>query len=110
MGLLDGVLGGVVGTEMTFLVTGVIERHGGLSGLISQFEKQGLGGIMQSWVGTGPNQAISAEQLQQVLGNNTVTQMAEKFGINPQDLVQKLTQALPQAVNKMTPDGVVAKS
>jgi uncharacterized protein YidB (DUF937 family) len=110
MGLLDGVLGGVLGAEMTSMVTSAIERHGGLPGLVSQFEQQGLGGVVHSWIGTGPNQSITAEKLQQLLGSTTVQQLAAKFGINPQVLLQQLSQALPQAVDKMTPAGVVPKA
>ncbi len=58
-------------------------------------------------MGTGPNQGITADQLHQVLGSATVQQMAAKFGINPQVLLQQLSQALPQAVDKMTPGGSV---
>jgi uncharacterized protein YidB (DUF937 family) len=107
MGLLDGVLGGVVGAEMTSLVSHAIQQHGGLPGLISQFEQQGLGGVVHSWVGSGPNQGITTDQLHQVLGSAAVQQMAAKFGINPQVLLQQLSQALPQAVDKMTPGGAV---
>jgi uncharacterized protein YidB (DUF937 family) len=110
MGLFDGLLGGVVGAEMTSLVQGEIARHGGLPGLVSQFQQQGLGGVVQSWIGTGPNQPITADQLHTVLGSDTVQQMAARFGINPQDLLQKLSQVLPQAVDKMTPAGVVPQS
>jgi uncharacterized protein YidB (DUF937 family) len=110
MGMLDGILGGVVGAEMTSLVSGAIARHGGLPALVAQFEQQGLGGVVHSWIGTGPNQPISADQLRQVLGSSTVTQMAAKFGINPEELLQKLTQVLPQTVDKMTPAGVVPQS
>jgi uncharacterized protein YidB (DUF937 family) len=109
MGLLDGLLGGIVGAEVTNLVSGFIEHHGGVQGLVSQFEQQGMGNVVQSWIGTGPNQPISAEQLQKVIGSDAVTQLAAKFGINPQDLLQKVAQALPQAVDKLTPDGVVPK-
>jgi uncharacterized protein YidB (DUF937 family) len=107
MGLLDGVLGGVVGAGVTHMVAGVIERNGGVAGLVSQFEKQGLGGIVQSWVGTGANQAITPEQIQKVLGSDAVAQMAAKFGLNPQDFAQRLAQVLPQAVDQMTPGGVI---
>lgn len=107
MGLLDGLIGGVVGAEVNHLVAGVIERHGGVQGLVSQFEQQGLGNVVQSWVGTGSNLPITAEQVHQVLGSDAVTQLAAKFGINPQELLQKVAQALPQAVDKLTPGGVV---
>ena len=110
MGLFDGLLGGVVGAEVTNLITGVIQSHGGVQGLVAQFEKQGLGGVVGSWVGNGANQPISADQLHQVLGSDMVTQMAQKFGLNPQDLLQKLAANLPQAVDKLTPGGVVSKS
>ena len=110
MGLLDGLLGGVVGAEVTNLVSGFIEHHGGVQGLVSQFEQQGMGPTIQSWIGTGPNQAISAEQLQKVIGSDALTQLAAKFGINPQDMLQKVAQALPAAVDKLTPDGVIPKA
>ncbi len=107
MGLLDGVLGGIVGAEAIHLINGVIEQHGGLSGLATQFQKQGLGGVMQSWIGTGANAPVSAEQIQQALGSNTVAQLAARLGLNPQDVAQKLAQMLPQAVDRMTPGGVI---
>jgi uncharacterized protein YidB (DUF937 family) len=110
MGMLDGILSGVVAAEMTSLVAGTIERHGGLPALVSQFEQQGLGAVVHSWIGSGPNQPISAEQLRQVLGSSAVTQMAAKFGINPQELLQKLTQVLPQTVDRMTPAGAIPQT
>jgi len=36
-----------------------------------------------------------------------ISGLAAKFGLSPQDLAQKLSQVLPQAVDKLTPDGVV---
>ena len=107
MGLLDGVLGGVIGAGLTSVVSDVIEKHGGVAGLVKQFEQKGLGNVVQSWVGTGANLPIGAEQMHQVLGSDTVNQLAAKFGIDPQELAQKISQLLPQAVDKMTPGGVV---
>jgi uncharacterized protein YidB (DUF937 family) len=109
MGLLDGLVGGTVGAEMASVVSHAIDSHGGLSGLVAQFQQHGLGGVVQSWVGTGPNQAISADQLHKVLGSATVQQMAAKFGINPEVLLQQLSQVLPQAVDKLTPNGTLPR-
>ena len=110
MGLLDGLLGGVVGGEMASVVNGLIEKHGGVQGIVKQFEQQGLGETVKSWVGTGANQPISADQVHQALGSGTLQELAAKVGLNPQDLAQKLSQILPQAIDKLTPGGAVAKN
>ena len=110
MGLLDGVLGGRVGGEMATVVNGLIARHGGVSGIVSQLEQQGLGPAVKSWVGTGPNQPVSADQLHTALGSGTVQELAAKFGMNPQDFAQKLSRVLPQVIDKLTPGGVVPKA
>lgn len=110
MGLLDGMLGGLVGGEMASMVNGLIEKHGGVQGIVKQFEQQGLGETVKSWVGTGANLPISADQVHQALGSDTLQALAAKVGLNPQDLAQKLSQILPQAIDKLTPGGAVAKS
>jgi uncharacterized protein YidB (DUF937 family) len=110
MGLFDGVLGGVVGAEMASVVSGLIEKHGGVQGVVAQMEQQGFGATIKSWVGTGANVPISADQIHAAFGSDVVKNLAAKFGVNPDDLAQKLAQALPQAVNKLTPNGVVQPS
>ncbi|HEY2683901.1 MAG TPA: YidB family protein [Steroidobacteraceae bacterium] len=110
MGLFDGVLGGVVGAEMATVVNGLIEKHGGLQGIVSQLEQQGLGGTARSWIGTGANQPISADQIHQVFGSETVKQLAAKVGLSPDVLAAKLSQVLPQAIDKLTPAGSVPKA
>jgi uncharacterized protein YidB (DUF937 family) len=110
MGLIDGLLGGVVGAEMATVVNGLIERHGGVQGIIAQMEQQGFGATVRSWVGTGTNQPISADQVHQVFGSDAVKQLAAKVGMSPEDLAAKLSTVLPQAIDKLTPGGVVAKS
>jgi uncharacterized protein YidB (DUF937 family) len=110
MGMFDGLLGGVVGAEMATVVNGLIEKHGGVQGIISQLEQQGLGGTVRSWVGTGANQPISADQIHQAFGSDTVKQLAAKVGMSPEDLAAKLSQILPQAIDKLTPGGVAAKT
>ena len=105
MGLLDGVLGGVVGAEVATVVNRVIAQHGGLPGIVQQFEAQGLGPTIKSWISNGPSQPITPEQVHQAIGADTLQQMAAKLGINAQDLAQKLSQILPAAIDKLTPNG-----
>jgi uncharacterized protein YidB (DUF937 family) len=110
MGLLDGLLGGIVGAEMVTVVNGLIEKHGGIQGIVAQLEQQGLGGAVRSWVGTGANQAITADQVHQAFGADTVKQLAARAGMTPEDLAAKLSTILPQAIDKLTPGGVVPKN
>src|SRR6266404_4840182 len=109
MGLLDGLLGGAVGAEMVTGVNGLIEKHGGVQGIVAQLEQQGLGGTVRSWIGTGANQPISADQIHQVFGSDAVKELAAKVGLSPDVLAAKLSQVLAQAIDKLTPAGVVPK-
>src|SRR5579862_1628794 len=110
MGILDGLVGGVVGAGMMQVVNGLIEQHGGLQGIVSQFEKNGLGSTVQSWIGSGPNQPISTDQVHQVLGPDLLQQLSQKSGLSVQDLAQKISEFLPQAVDKLTPEGTIPKA
>jgi uncharacterized protein YidB (DUF937 family) len=80
-------------------------EHGGVSGLVNKFEQAGLGEVVQSWIGTGSNLPISGDQLQQVLGSDTVTKIAEKLGVNSSDAMGQLSSLLPGLVDQLTPNG-----
>ena len=110
MGMFDGLLGGIVGAGMVSVVSGVLEKHGGVQGVVNEFERNGLGTTVKSWVSTGPDQPISADEVQRVLGPDLLQQLSQKSGVSVQDLSRKLAEVLPQAVDKMTPDGAIPKA
>lgn len=110
MGLFDGVLGGIMGAEMATVVNGLIERHGGVQGIISHLQSQGLGPTVQSWVGTGPNQPISPQQVHAAVGPDLMAQMAAKLGVTPEELSTRLAQVLPRSIDTLTPGGKVPAS
>jgi uncharacterized protein YidB (DUF937 family) len=110
MGMFDGILGGVVGAEMATVINGLIEKHGGVQGVVAQLEQQGLGGTVRSWVGSGVNQPITADQIHQAFGSDVVKELAAKVGLSPDVLAGKLSQVLPQAIDKLTPAGAVPKA
>jgi uncharacterized protein YidB (DUF937 family) len=110
MGLFDGLVGGILGAGMVTVVNGIIEKHGGLQGVVNEFERNGLGATVKSWVGTGPNQPISAADVHRVLGPDLLQQLSEKSGLSVQDLTAKLSQVLPQAVDRLTPDGAIPRN
>jgi uncharacterized protein YidB (DUF937 family) len=110
MGLLDGLVGGMVGAEMVTVVNGLIEKHGGVQGVVSQLQSQGLGATVNSWIADGPNAPVTADHMQKAFGEQTLNDLAAKAGIPPQELAAKLAQVLPHAVDALTPNGVVPKS
>jgi uncharacterized protein YidB (DUF937 family) len=107
--MFDGLLGGIVGAGMATVMNDILEKHGGLQGVVSEFERNGFGPTIQSWVGTGTNQPISADEVHRAIGPDLLQQLAAKSGLSVQDLAQKLSQVLPQAVDKMTPGGTIPK-
>ena len=109
MGMLDGLLGGIVGGGMVSVLNGIVEKHGGLQGVVSEFERNGLGATVRSWVGTAPNEPLSPAQVQQVLGPDLLQQLSAKSGLSVQELAQRLSQVLPQAVDHLTPNGAIPK-
>ncbi|CAB3758271.1 YidB family protein [Paraburkholderia humisilvae] len=82
-------------------------QPGGLNGLVQRFHENGAGDIISSWIGTGENKAISPDTLQNVLGSETVTNIAAKAGVEPEQVTGLLSQVLPHVVNAATPNGEV---
>ena len=107
MGMFDGLIGGIVGAGMVTVVNGILEKHGGLHGVVGEFERNGLGPTIQSWISTGPNQPISPENLQKVLGTDLLQVLSQKTGLSMPEMAQRLAQILPEAVDKMTPNGSI---
>lgn len=128
MGLLDSVLGGLLGggsggqanpqAALISAIVGMLGQGGGagaqgggglggLGGLVEAFTRNGMGDVAKSWVGTGQNLPVSPEQLSQVLGSGTIGNMASQLGMNQGDLLGQLSQMLPQVVDKLTPQGQI---
>ena len=110
MGLFDGVLGGIVGGAMASVVNNILEQHGGVQGIVDQFERNGFGPTVRSWVSAGPNHAISPDELRTALGPQFLQKLSQKSGLSEQELTQKLSEVLPQAIDRLTPNGTIPKS
>lgn len=106
MGLLDQ-LGGLLGGEDANIsqILKWSEQEGGVSGLLEKIRQGGLSDVVQSWVGSGNNLPISAEQIQQVLGNETIQKLASSIGVDTAQASEFLSKNLPDIINQLTPDG-----
>jgi len=78
---------------------------GGLGDLLKQFQQSGQGDVAKTWVGNGPNKAISSDDLAKALGGDQINTLMAHTGLSRQDLLAGLSQYLPEAVNQLTPDG-----
>jgi uncharacterized protein YidB (DUF937 family) len=101
----NSMLGDCSNPLATSLLHMINNTPGGLSGMLQSFHDKGLGGLVSSWVGTGQNLPISADQIQHVLGSDQLKELAGKAGISPDIASNALTQLLPTLVDKLTPNG-----
>ena len=108
MSVLDS-LGGSLGQMALKALPGLIQQGlpGGLNALLDQLRRSGYESQVNSWLGRGPNEPITADDLQKVLDNEQVRQMAGKLGIPVDQLFPTLAKALPEAVDRHSPDGTL---
>lgn len=90
-GLLDQLSKGVSGTA--------------LGDVLDRFRNSGAGSKVDSWVRQGPNQPIHAEEVESAIDEETLSSLSQQTGLSREELITRITQALPEAVDKMTPKG-----
>jgi uncharacterized protein YidB (DUF937 family) len=97
------------GGELAGITGNLVGAFGGLGGLVTLLERGGLGDAVQSWVGTGGNQPISAEQITQALGQEGHLQtLAATIGVSSEDAAKGLAALLPEVIHQLTPDAQVS--
>lgn len=118
---LGGILGQVLGATqgrgsnksalmvaLLPLVLNYIQKNGGLSGVLNKAQALGLGGEAASWVGTGSNQMLGADKIQQLFDNQDIEQVCQSTGASRDSVCQGLAELLPNVVNELTPRGDLA--
>lgn len=80
-------------------------ERGSLPELADRFTEAGLGHIMASWIGHGPNLPISTRDLRRILGEERVEDLATLAGLTSGDFLVHLARLLPAAIHRMTPEG-----
>ena len=100
---LSGMLGG--GGSSSAAARPEPEEIGGLGPLVDRFRQAGLGDVINSWIGHGGNHAIGPDQLARALGDDTVSSLERETGMERGTLLAELSQALPEVVHRLTPDG-----
>lgn len=111
-GLGDKLSGGEGQNPLLETIMGLVNNPetGGLTGLVETFKRKGLGDVVSSWIGTGQNQPVSGEQIQQVLGDEQIEQIAEKTGASKDEVAGGLATLLPGIIDKLTPGGTLPEA
>ena len=138
MGLLDGLIGNVVGSmsggnqaqnplgsvlgglgggnraqggnSLLQVALLMLQQNGGLEGVLNKFRQGGLAQQADSWVSTGQNMNISGDQLQQVLGSSTIRDLASRLGMSEDQAGSSMAQLLPDVIDHLTPQGQVPEN
>jgi uncharacterized protein YidB (DUF937 family) len=102
-----GAAPGGVAKSVTDAVSNV--GHGGITGtigdIVDSFRNAGHGAAADSWVATGPNQPVTPQQTAGALGSDLIDALVKQTGLSREELLARLSQVLPQAVDQMTPNG-----
>lgn len=104
-GGLGGLLGGLLGAGGAGAIL-----NSGLGELVDRFNQAGQGEKANSWVAHGPNQQVAPSDLEQALGADTLEKIAQHTGLSRQELLERLSNVLPDAVDQYTPEGRLARS
>ena len=103
-GGLGGALGGLLGSAGNALPPGSVLRQG-LDNLLESFSQSGNADTARSWVDTGPNREAEPQQIEAAVGRDTVDELARQTGLSRDELLSRLRTALPEMVDRLTPDG-----
>jgi uncharacterized protein YidB (DUF937 family) len=103
MGIFDQLKEPIVKEVMDL----IRNQEGGLTGLVSKLKNAGLGDQVNSWIGLGENKTIDANQATSGLGSNFIQSIAAKLGVSHEEAAKGVAEALPQMVDKLTPNGVI---
>ncbi len=114
MGLMDMINSAVEGhpdvspeqhTNLVQTAMQMFANHGGITGLLNNARSQGLEGAVQSWIGTGANHQVTADQIENLIGQDRLNQLASRVGVSPETARAALSRVLPMIVDHATPQG-----
>ena len=113
MGIFDSITGGLLGEAEANLLPGLLSKAlagtniGSLQGLLDKLRQSGLGPEVSSWLGSGPNQPITAQQLEAALGDGVVAKISSTLNMPPDQIFGFLAKHLPAVIDALSPQGTL---
>ena len=106
-GNLGSMLGGFIeehgGTEA--LLQQALQQAGGVQGIVAKLQQAGYGDAVQSWLGAGPNQPVTAEGVAAALGHGKLGELASRYGVEPDQVAGLIAKVLPGLIDRISPNG-----
>ena len=79
---------------------------GGLGDLLGSFRNAGQAEVADSWITPGvPTQGLRPDQVEQAIGSENLAELAQRTGLSRDELIERLARTIPEAVDKLTPNG-----
>jgi len=97
--------GNATGSIVTDVVGSLLRQQGGMEGIFNQLQKGGLDDLLNSWIGTEQNQPMHANQVNDVFGDEAISNVAQQAGVEQSQAQDILAQVLPQIIDMLTPNG-----
>ena len=107
MGSALGGKGGALAALLIPLAMQWVQRNGGVGAVLDRFRQQGYSRQASSWMSTGENEAVSGQQIGEVVGTDELSRLSQQLGMEPEEVADSMARVLPEVVNHMTPSGEV---
>jgi uncharacterized protein YidB (DUF937 family) len=84
-----------------------VQRNGGVGAVLERFRQKGFGPQTDSWVSTGPNAPLRAEEVDEVVGGQELSRLSKQLGVPEREVALGLADILPEMVDRLSPEGQV---
>ncbi len=102
-----GISGGSASALLSSFLSYATEQGSGLRGLFDRFKATGAGEAVSSWL-SGATKPISAENVENALGTNTVNNLASRAGLSAGTAASALAFMVPTILQRMAPGGHIS--
>jgi uncharacterized protein YidB (DUF937 family) len=82
-----------------------VQRNGGMGAVLDKFKQKGFDRHAKSWVSTGENEEVDEQAVEQVVGREELSAMAQRLGVQEQEVAQAFAEIMPEMVDKLSPEG-----
>jgi uncharacterized protein YidB (DUF937 family) len=84
-----------------------VQRNGGIGAVLDKFRQKGYQKQAASWVAPGDNEPIEVEAVDNVVGREELSRIAERLGVPQEEVAEAFAEILPEMTDQLSPEGQV---